>query len=51
MAASLDITLYLFNAINEYKLNDDNSIPKKSIIKLFEEIIIKQPNNANINKE
>jgi hypothetical protein len=51
IAASLDRKLDLFKAINEYKLNEDSSIPRKSSIKLFAEIIIKQPRRAKINNE
>ena len=51
IAASLDRKLDLFKAINEYRLNEDNSIPRKSSIKLSAEIIIKQPRSAKINNE
>ena len=51
IAASLDRKLDLFKAINEYRLSEDNSIPRKSNIKLSAEIIIKQPRSAKINNE
>ena len=51
IAASLDRKLDLFRAINEYRLSEDNSIPRKSNIKLSAEIIIKQPRSAKINNE
>ena len=51
IAASLDKKLDLFKAIREYKLNDESSIPKKSTIRLFAEIIIKHPNKAKISKD
>jgi len=41
----------LFKAIKEYKLSDDNSIPRKRTIKLFEDIIIKHPINAKTSRE
>ena len=50
-AASLDKKLDLFKAIKEYKLSDDNSIPRKRTIKLFEDIIIKHPTNAKVSRE
>jgi len=51
IAASPDIRLFLFKAIKEYKLKEDNSIPRKRAIKLFAEIIIRQPISANNSNE
>ena len=50
-AASLDKTLDLFKAIREYKLRDDNSIPRKRTIRLLADMIIKQPIKAKTSKE
>ena len=41
----------VFKAIKEYKLKEDNSIPRKRAIKLFAEIIIRQPISANNSNE
>ena len=51
IAASPEIRLVLLRAINEYKLNDESSIPKKRAIRLLEDIIIKQPIRAKIRSE
>ncbi len=51
IAASPEIRLVRFKAIREYKLKEDNSMPRKRVIKLFAEIIIRHPIKANKSNE
>ena len=51
IAASVEIKLTLFKAIKEYKLSEDNSMPRNKVIKLLDEIIMRHPINAKTSNE